>query len=273
MMLLKVKVKQSLDYIQSQISVVPKTGIVLGSGLGGIADSLKKPVIINTANIPHYPLSTVPGHAGRWVFGEIKNVPVLAIQGRVHYYEGYTLQQVTYPVHLVASLGIKNLILTTSSGGLCPRFTPGDLMIITDHINFGFGNPLIGKPDNILGKRFPDMSLPYDPRLIKIAEKAGADKNTPFQKGVFCWMSGPAYETSAEVRMLRFFGADAVSMSTVPEVIVAVQRRLSVLGISMITNFATGITPSTLSHNEVISMANVAGKKLEGLFKIIIPQI
>lgn len=272
-MLLKEKVKKSLDFIRPQISAVPKTAIVLGSGLGGIADSLKNPVSLQAANIPFYPVSTVPGHAGRWIFGELKGVPVLAIQGRVHYYEGYSLQQVTFPIHIIAGLGIKNLILTTASGGLNPDFKPGDLMIFTDHISFGFGNPLIGQPDNLLGKRFPDMSIPYDPKLIKIADKVGESMDSPFKKGVFCWVSGPSYETSAEVKMLRFIGADAVSMSTVPEVIVAVQRHLSVLGISMITNMATGISPSALSHKEVICMANVAGKKLGALFEKIIPKI
>ena len=146
-------------------------------------------------------------------------------------------------------------------------------MIFTDHISFGFGNPLIGQPENLLGKRFPDMSSPYDPRLIEIAVKVGQEMNSPFKKGVFCWVTGPSYETAAEVRMLRLIGIDAVSMSTVPEVIVAVQRHLSVLGISMITNHATGIAPSVLSHKDVISMANVAGKKLGTLFKKIIPRI
>ena len=272
-MLLKDKINKSLEFIQPQIPVVPHVALVLGSGLGGIADSLENSVYIPTAKIPHYPVSTVPGHAGNWIFGNLNGVPLLAIQGRVHYYEGYTLQQVTYPIHLIAGLGIKNLILTTASGSLNSSFKPGDLMIFTDHISFGFGNPLIGQPENLLGKRFPDMSKPYDPRLIEIAENVGHEMNSPFKKGVFCWLTGPSYETAAEVRMLRLIGGDAVSMSTVPEVIVAVQRHLSVLGISMITNLATGIAPSALLHKDVISMANVAGKKLGSLFEKIIPRI
>ncbi len=272
-MLLKQKVKQSLEFLQPQISDIPKTTLVLGSGLGGIADAVENPLVIPTADIPHYPVSTVPGHAGQWIIGNLAGTKVLVIQGRVHYYEGYSLQQVTYPIHLLAGLGIKNLILTTACGGLNPDFTPGDLMIITDHINMGFGNPLIGAPDNLLGNRFPDMSKPYDPRLIGIAETVGKEQNSPFKKGVFCWVTGPSYETAAEVRLFQELGGDAVSMSTVPEVIVAVQRHLSVLGISMITNSATGISETDLSHAEVIHMANIAGKKLGSLLQKIIQRI
>lgn len=273
MMLLKDKVKQSLEFLQPHITNVPKTALVLGSGLGGIADAVENPTIIPALDIPHYPVSTVPGHAGKWIIGKLAGINVLVIQGRVHFYEGYSLQQVTYPVHVLAGLGIKNLILTTACGGLNPNLTPGDLMIITDHINFGFGNPLIGKPDNLLGIRFPDMSSPYDPRLIDIAEKVGNEQNSPFKKGVFCWVTGPAYETASEVRMFQSLGADAVSMSTVPEVIVAVQRHLSVLGISMITNSATGISLTGLSHTDVMDMANITGKKLGTLLQKIIQQI
>jgi len=189
-------------------------------------------------------------------------VPVLAIQGRVHYYEGYSLAEVTYPIHLLANLGIKILILTTACGTLNPDFRPGDLMLMTDQINFGFNNPLIGRPEDQLGPRFPDMSRPFDKDLIELAEKVGMRLNMRFKKGVFCWMTGPAYETAAEVRMLRKLGGDAVSMSTAPEVIVARQRHLRVLGISLITNLSTGLSDAKLTHQEVTDVAQQAGAQL-----------
>ena len=274
-MLLKEKVKESLDFLKSRVSEIPAVAVILGSGLGKFAESLKDDgaLVIPTTEIPHYPKSTVPGHSGRWVIGKINGVQTLAVQGRVHYYEGYSLQQVTFPIHLMASLGVKILIVTTACGGLNPLFEPGDLMPITDHINFGFGNPLIGKPDNQLGPRFPDMSHPYDSELLQIAESLGREMNLPFRKGVFCWLTGPSYETAAEVRMLQKFGADAVSMSTVPEVIVARQRHLRVLGISMITNLATGLAKGGLSHKDVIKTANTAGERLGLLLKRIITTV
>jgi len=201
------------------------------------------------------------------------NIPLLCIQGRVHYYEGYSLSSVTYYVHLLAGLRIPYLILTTASGGLNPDFRPGDLMLISDMINFTFHNPLVGKPDNLLGVRFPDMSSPFDPRLMDIADRVGEKFHQPFRKGVFCWVTGPNYETAAEVRALRLIGGDAVSMSTAPEVIVARQRHLSVLGISLITTLATGLAKNELSHTEVTQTADAAGKRLQGLLSEIIAQI
>lgn len=270
-MLLKEQIKESLDFLKSQVSEIPRVAVILGSGLGKFAESLQdQAIVIPTVDIPHYPKSTVPGHRGRWVIGRVGGVQTLAVQGRIHHYEGYSLQQVTFPVHLMASLGVKTLIVTTSCGGLNPQFHPGDLMLITDHLNLGFGNPLIGKPENQLGPRFPDMSHPYDSELLQIADSVGREKGQPFRKGVFCWLTGPSYETAAEVKMLQKFGADAVSMSTVPEVIVARQRHLRVLGISMITNLATGLGESSLSHQDVISTANTAGERLGLLLKEII---
>jgi len=272
-MLLKEKVKQSLEFIRPRLVSQPKIAIVLGSGLGGFADNLNNTVIIPTEDIPHYPRSTVPGHKGQWIIGDINGVPVLAVQGRVHYYEGYSLEQVTFPVHLFAGLGIKTLIVTTASGGLNPKFKPGDLMLITDHINFAFGNPLIGRPENLLGPRFVDMSEPYNKQLQEIAVISGKETEIPLHQGVFCWVTGPSYETAAEVRMLQKCGGDSVSMSTVPEVIVANQRHLQVLGISLITNLSTGLSDSKLNHEEVTDMANKAGKKLQTLLKTIIQKI
>ncbi len=264
-MKLKKKIQKSIEYLEPLIPEMPETAIVLGSGLGGYADTLKDTVTIKTESIPHYPVSTVPGHKGQWVIGNINGTRVLAVQGRVHRYEGYTLKQVTYPVQLMASMGVKNLVLTTASGGLNPDFTPGDLMLITDHINFGFGNPLIGKPDNLLGPRFPDMTEAYNLELRHTLETVAERENITLQKGVFCWVTGPNYETAAEVRMLRMMGGDAVSMSTVPEVIVANQRHMNVLGISIITNLATGLAKNKLTHSEVTEMADKAGEKLSRL--------
>jgi len=272
-MLLKVKVKESLEFIRARLVTEPKIAIILGSGLGDFAESVSNPVIIPVEDIPNYPKSTVPGHKGQWIIGEIQNIPVLCIQGRIHYYEGYTLQQVTFPVHLIAGLGIKILIVTTASGGLNPNFKPGDLMLITDHINFAFGNPLIGRPENLLGPRFPDMSEPYSKELLAIALNSGKETGIPLHQGVFCWVTGPSYETAAEVRMLQKCGGDAVSMSTVPEVIVANQRHLRVLGISLITNLSTGLSDSKLHHEEVTDIANKAGEKLQKLLINIIQKI
>ncbi len=272
-MRLKDKVKESLSFVQPKLTTAPQVAIVLGSGLGGFAHEVENPVIILTRDIPHYPVSTVPGHEGRWIIGNINGVMVLCIQGRVHYYEGYALEQVTYYVHLLKALGIDKLILTTASGGLNPAFQPGDLMLITDQINFAFNNPLIGKPENQLGPRFPDMSKPFDVEMIKVAERVGIEQNHPFRKGVFCWVTGPNYETAAEVRALRSLGGDAVSMSTAPEVIVANQRHIKVLGISLITNLGTGLSTFPLAHEEVTDVAGKAGARLARLLNEIIPKL
>ena len=266
-LLLKDKIRASLAYLHERLKSRPRIAVILGSGLGQFADSLEDVTIIDSASIPHYPKSTVPGHSGRWVAGMLDHVPVIAVQGRVHHYEGYSLREVTYPIHLLASFGVKALVLTTACGGLNPSFRPGDFMLITDQINFAFNNPLIGKPEDQLGPRFPDMSHAFDKEFIKIAERVGEE---PFRKGVFCWMAGPAYETAAEVRMLQQLGADAVSMSTAPEVIVGRQRHLRILGISLITNLCTGLGQGKLTHKEVTTIADRAGNKLGMMLKEII---
>lgn len=273
MITLKDKVKCATAYLEQNMSVLPRLAVVLGSGLGGFAEELENPTIIPTKTIPYYPVSTVPGHAGRWVVGEMRGVMLLCIQGRVHYYEGYSLADVTYYVHLLKALGIKKLIITTACGGLNPDFRPGDLMLMTDQINFTFDNPLVGRPENLLGPRFPDLSKAFDAAMIAIAEQVGRNQGHPFRKGVFCWVAGPNYETAAEVRALRTLGADAVSMSTAPEVIVANQRFMRVLGISLITNPATGLSPSPLSHEEVTAVAAHAGVRLSSLLQEIIVKI
>ena len=266
-MLLKEKVKQSLNEIISRIRDIPKVGVVLGSGMGDFARHIQHPVVIPASDIPHYPISTVPGHEGRLLFGQLENVPVVCVQGRVHYYEGYSLQHVTYYVHVLASLGVDTLFLTTASGGLNPSFEPGNLMLMTDQLNFTLTNPLIGPPDDQLGPRFPDMSQPFDPGLQQRARAAADKVGLNLREGVFCWVTGPNYETAAEVRALQKLGGDAVSMSTAPEVIVARQRHLKVLGLSLITNMSTGISKVELTHQDVTRMAGQAGSNLQNLMR------
>lgn len=270
---LRDQVQAAAAFVRPRLPAPPQVAIILGSGLGRFSERIREAVEIATAEIPHYPRSTVPGHAGRWFAGWIGTTPAIAVQGRVHYYEGYDLQQVVFPVHLLASLGIKTLIVTTACGGVNPQFAAGDLMLITDQINFSFASPLTGRPEDQLGPRFPDMMNCYDPGLREVARAAAQRLAIPLREGVFCWMTGPAYETAAEVRMLRQFGGDAVSMSTAPEVIAARQRHLRVLGISLITNPGTGLSQQALTHEEVTATANQAGARLGSLLEAVVADL
>jgi len=258
---------ESKNYVLKHLSFNQPIAIILGSGLGAFADELSRPQFLETRDIPHYPMSTVEGHVGRWVLGKIEDIEVLALQGRVHYYEGYPIHQVAYPVHLLSELGVQSLIVTNAAGGLNPDFSPGDLMLIEDHINLAFNNPLIGQHIKSHGSRFPDMSEPYHQEYIKIAEQAAQDLGIPIKKGILCSMTGPSYETAAEVRMLQKLGGHASTMSTIPEVIVAVQRGMKVLGISCITNMATGIGTQKLSHQDVIEIAEKVKSHFDKLIK------
>ncbi len=270
---LRDQVQAAAAFVRPRLPAPPQVAIILGSGLGRFSERIREAVEIATAEIPHYPRSTVPGHAGRWFAGWIGTTPAIAVQGRVHYYEGYDLQQVVFPVHLLASLGIKTLIVTTACGGVNLQFAAGDLMLITDQINFSFASPLTGRPEDQLGPRFPDMMNCYDPGLREVARAAAQRLAIPLREGVFCWMTGPAYETAAEVRMLRQFGGDAVSMSTAPEVIAARQRHLRVLGISLITNPGTGLSQQALTHEEVTATANQAGARLGSLLEAVVADL
>lgn len=245
-------IKQASTFIQQKIKHQPKIGLILGSGLGVLADEIEDAVVIPYNEIPHFPVSTVSGHKGQLVSGLLKGKPVIAMQGRFHYYEGYPMQQVTFPVRVFKELEIETLLVTNAAGGVNEQFRPGDLMLITDHINNMGANPLIGKNDNQLGVRFPDMSEVYSKKLIAHAESCAKDIGLPIQKGVYVGNTGPSYETPAEVRMLRTLGGDAVGMSTVPEVIVAAHAGMEVLGISCISNMAAGILDQPLTHDEVI---------------------
>ena len=229
----------------------PQIGIVLGSGLGGFADTLEDPSVLDTSSIPNWPVSTVEGHRGRLVLGKSGPRRVLVLQGRVHYYEGYPIQKVAFPIRVFGRLGITHLIVTNASGGIRSDLLPGDLMLITDQINLMGSNPLIGPDEPAFGGRFPDMSAPYDPGWIRDAEICADELGIPVKKGILAATSGPSYETPAEVRMLRQLGADAVCMSTIPEVIAAAQMGIRVLGISCVANPASGLGKGKLTHEEV----------------------
>ncbi len=258
------KLEESLNYIRQFTDMQPDIAVILGSGLGDFADTLQDKVKIATADIPHFPRSTVHGHKGNLVFGKWQDVRVLAVQGRTHYYEGHSIQDVAYVVRVMSRLGVNKLLVTNAAGGTNPRFTPGDLMIIVDHINFMFRNPLWGKP--VEGEpRWPDMYDTYDSQFVEVIEQVGLDLGIPLKKGVLFVSPGPTYETASEVQMARRFGADALSMSTVPEVIVAKARGMRIAGISCITNMATGISQNPLSHEEVTEIANLVKNKFQKL--------
>ncbi len=234
----------------------PRVGIILGSGLGDFADAFEDKVVIPYAELPHFPTSSVPGHAGRLVLGRVGGVDVVAMQGRVHYYEGFTPAQVAYPARVLCALGISGLVVTNAAGGINRDFSPGDLMIITDHLNLSGWNALTGRNDERLGPRFPDLTAAYAPHLRAVLLDCAMRQRVNLRQGVYAIVSGPSYETPAEIRMLRTLGADAVGMSTVPEVVAAAHMRVPVVGISCITNLAAGMGHQPLSHEEVADTAN-----------------
>lgn len=253
---------ESAEYIQSKTSKKPRVGIILGSGLGELTNSVKNPFEIEYHEIPNFPVSTVEGHEGKLVFGEINGVEVVLMAGRFHYYEGYTMKQVTYPVYVMNQLGVEKLIVTNACGGINTDFNPGTLMIINDFINLFGTNPLIGINDERLGVRFPDMSEPYKIELMDMAKKVADEIGVEYKEGVYAGFMGPYYETAAEIKMIGRHGADAVGMSTVPETIVANYLGIDVLGISCITNMATGIQTVKHSHQRVVETAQRASVDL-----------
>lgn len=246
------KIDQSIKSIQEKTKYMPKIGLILGSGLGVLADQIEDPIKIKYEDIPNFPKSTVEGHAGQLVIGKLGGRVVVAMQGRFHFYEGYSLSEVTFPVRVMIGLGIESLIVTNAAGGVNTDFEPGDLMIISDHINYTGANPLIGENFDKLGPRFVDMSNAYNKEYIEIAKKSAKRQEIDIKTGVYTWFTGPTYETPAEVRMARILGGDAVGMSTAPEVIIANHQGVKVLGISCITNMATGILDKPLNHDEVV---------------------
>jgi len=242
--------------IRAQVSVEPRVAVVLGSGLGGFADDFGDPVTIPYEDIPGFVRSTAQGHAGRLVVGNIDQLPILAMQGRVHYYEGYTLEEVTFPIRTFKLLGVKTIILTNAAGGIDVELNRGALMVISDHLNLMGINPLRGPNDERFGPRFPDMSTVYSPALQEIVIEEARAMEVEVRRGIYAALAGPNYETPAEIHMLRSFGADAVGMSTVPEAIVARHMDMEVLGISCITNMAAGIGDEPINHDEVMETGN-----------------
>jgi purine-nucleoside phosphorylase len=248
--------EQAAALVKRRFSARPRFGLVLGSGLGFLAEKIEQPVVVNYSELPGFPVSTVEGHMSRLVLGELSGRPVAVMQGRFHYYEGYSMERVVMGVRLLARLGVEALITTNAAGAVNKAFRPGDLMLITDHINLMGNNPLIGPNLERLGPRFPDMSDAYCRELRELALKVAVSLGLELKQGVYAAMTGPSYETPAEIRMLRTLGADAVGMSTIPEVIAAVHAGLKVLGLSCISNLAAGLSERPLSHQEVKDTAD-----------------
>ena len=258
------KLMDAVKYIRSIVEDKPTVGIILGSGLGALAYEIQNPIEIGYADIPFFKTSTVPGHEGKLIFGKIYDKNIVAMQGRLHYYEGYSMQDVVFPIRVFALLGVETLIVTNAAGGINPKFNPGDLMVITDHINMSGNSPLIGPNVEILGPRFPSMRKIYSTEYIEKIKGVAAKLKINLQEGVYAFMPGPQYETDAEVKMLETLGASAVGMSTVPEVIAAAHSSINVLGVSCITNMAGGGEESP-SHKEVLDVASKAEEDFTSL--------
>ncbi|MFZ5641811.1 MAG: purine-nucleoside phosphorylase [Bacillota bacterium] len=272
-MLNKIDYTETVSFLKEKAAAGAEIGLILGSGLGTLADEIEAPVVIPYSDIPNFPVSTVEGHAGQLVVGRLEGKRVVAMQGRFHYYEGYPLQQVVFPVRVMSKLGIKVLVVTNAAGGINHGYEPGDLMLIRDHLNLTGNNPLIGPNDDEFGPRFPDMSEAYDRSLMEMAEKVALGNKLKLQKGVYAGLTGPTYETPAEIKYLRGIGADAVGMSTVPEVIVANHAGIRVLGISCITNMAAGVLPQKLTHEEVMETAERVREKFTRLVKGVLREV
>ncbi len=273
MELLQKQVEEAAAFIQSRIDIQPRVGLILGTGLSGVAEALESAVFFPYEEIPHFPVSTVPSHQGRLVCGLWEGKPVIAMQGRFHLYEGYTPQQISFPIRVMAALGARFLFLSNAAGGLNPQFRAGDLMLITDHINLTGHNPLVGPNVDAWGPRFPDMTSPYNRRLRGITiEKALAERLT-LHRGVYAGVLGPSLETAAETRFLRIIGADAVGMSMIMEVITAVHTGLRVLGVSVITNVNLPDHYLPAALEEIIATAEEAGPRLMRLFGMVLAQL
>ena len=265
-----IKAVESAEYIKSVIKGQTQIGIVLGSGLGPLADDIENPIEIDYKDIPNFPISTVEGHAGKLVYGSLQDKNVLVMKGRFHYYEGYEVASVVFPIRVFKLLGIENLLVTNAAGGINESFKSGALMIIKDHISFFVPSALRGKNISEFGARFPDMCEAYTKSLIAMAKNAAMEEGVSVQEGVYAFAQGPMYETPAEIRALRVMGADAVGMSTVPEVITARHAGMKVLGISCITNMAAGILDQPLNHQEVMQAAKAVEKGFTKLVKRIV---
>lgn len=264
--------EKTIEFIKSRTNIKPEIGIILGSGLGTMANEIEG-IKIPYSEIPNFCTSTIEGHAGQLVIGNLEGKKVIAMQGRFHYYEGYSMKDVVMPIHVMKKLGVSKLIVTNAAGGVNKEFRPGDLMLIKDHINFMGSNPLIGKNPTEFGVRFPDMSEAYKKYLLEIAKKKAVELGIAVQEGIYIACTGPSYETPAEIRTFRTWGADVVGMSTAPEVIVANHAGIDVLGISCVTNMAAGILDQPLCHEEVIETSRRIKKDFVALVKGIIKDI
>ena len=270
---LKKKIEEAGDFIKERIRANPSVGIILGTGLGALSKEIKEKKELPYGNIPYFPRPTVMTHAGNLVFGKIGNKLIAAMEGRFHYYEGYSMKEVTFPVRVLKALGIKTLIVSNAAGGMNPQFEAGDLVLITDHINLMGDNPLIGPNEDELGPRFPDMSQPYSRRLITLAEEIALKERIKVKKGVYVAVAGPNLETAAEYRFLRALGADMVGMSTVPEVIVARHARMEVLGLSCITDECLPDALKPADIKEIIKIASKSEPIMTGLIKGVITRL
>ena len=264
------QIAEAIEYIKKNTDIEPDIGIILGTGLGGLADDIEIETTLSYKNIPHFPISTVETHEGKLLFGKLSGKSIVAMQGRFHYYEGYSMKQITFPVRVMAKLGVTTLLISNAAGGMNPHYRRGDIMIIEDHINLIGDNPLIGPNLDEFGPRFPDMSEPWSKDLIIIAEQFASENNIKFQKGVFVAVSGPNLETKAEYKFLHMVGADCVGMSTVPENIVAVHSGMKVLGLSVITDECFPDTLQPVNIEEIIETAKEAEPKLTLIMKKVI---
>lgn len=260
-------IQQTRDFLQSKIKNPPKVGIILGTGLGALVKSIEPELVLPYSEIPHFVESTVEFHEGKLHFGKIRGCDVMAMQGRFHFYEGYSMEQITFPIRIMKALGAHSLVVSNACGGLNPQWKPGDIMAITDHINLLGQNPLIGKNDHRLGERFPDMSEPYSKHYLETITQLALKNKIALQRGVYACMSGPSLETAAEYRMLRTIGADVIGMSTVPEVIVAVHAKLKVLGLSVITDACLPDALEPVDLPRIIKTAHQAEPKLVKLIE------
>lgn len=263
-------VNEAAEYLCARLPARPDLALVLGSGLGGLADRIEDPVYIPYGQIPRFPVSTAPGHAGRFVFGRLSGRMVLCMQGRFHYYEGHDMAAIALPVRVLKALGCRALVLTNAAGGVNWDFSVGDFMLITDHINFMGANPLRGENDDAIGPRFCDMTHVYTPEFQQTARQVAAQQGITLREGVYLGYMGPSFETPAEIRAFRTLGADAVGMSTVPEAIAASHCGLPVLGVSLITNMAAGMAGKRLSGDEVIEIANQRGPVFQDFIRTVV---
>jgi purine-nucleoside phosphorylase len=259
-------IQESKKFIESKTTIQPEYGIILGTGLGRLADKIEKDVVIPYEEIPHFPVSTVEAHAGKLIIGTLAGKKVMAMQGRFHFYEGYSMQQIVFPVRVMKFMNVNTLIVSNACGGINTQFAPGSIMVITDHINLLANNPLIGPNDNRIGLRFPDMSEPYSNELIKRVCQVALENKIHIERGVYAAMSGPCLETKAEYRMLKILGADVIGMSTVPEVIAAVHAGLKVLGLSVVTDMCL---PDALEPADIKKIIAIADKAEPVLVKLI----